>query len=397
MFDRIKKTVRGWFPGGAYGPPPWWSLSSNSSKVTVSEHNAPNLAPVFRALTLITSDIARAGRKVRLPNGDFTEEHPLLDLLDEPFRFISSHDWFRQIVWITIQHGNAGVVIVRDGRGDPIELAPLVGGALSLQVSGDDVSYQVANEAGRVIPEDILHFKTASPGSNWLWGASPFALCTDALTCLAQQQVAAEQMSVNLGTPRLVLKHPGTLSGVAVQNLKDSYSRTIAGANNAGTPLVLQEGMNAETIEPKAGQEFASSRLYSLADVSRMTGVPASMLGDGSDTRYTGLSEQVSGYVAQCLQIWGGIIASELSKKLLPPGERLVFDYSNVKAGSPADVTNTMVAAVNAGLVTKDEARARMGYGPLPEEAKPAPTPAQPLQDPTDGTPNPSSVDDLAE
>ena len=365
MFERTKKTIRSFFPGnGAWGPAPWWTLTGDAPNVTVSEHNAPTLAPVFRALTLISSDIARAGRKIKLADGDFTEDHPVLDLLNNPFKFVSSHDWMRQMVWITIQHGNAGCVIVRDGRGDPIELAPLVAQGLSLQVSEDAVTYQVSGEDGRFIPDDILHFKTASPGSNWLWGSSPFALCSDALTCLAQQQVAAEKMSVNLGHPSLILKHPSTLSSLAVSNLKDSFAKSIAGPKNAGKPLVLQEGMEADTIEPKAGSEFSASRLYSLADVSRMTGVPASMLGDGSDTRYTGLSEQVSGYVAQCLQIWGGIVASEISKKLLPPGEMLVFDYSNVKAGSPADVTNTMVAAVNAGIVTQNEARARMGYGP---------------------------------
>lgn len=369
MFNRIRKTVRSFWPGaGSYGPFLPFPGITNANGVQVSENTAPRLAPVYRGLTLISSNIALAGQKIKTSDGRFLEDHPVLDLLNDPFRFVSGHDWLRQLVWIYLQHGNAGAVLVRDGFGEVIEAIPLISSALSMQVTDDGVQYTVAGDDRPYQPEDILHFRCPSPGSTWLWGASPFQLCADALTVLAQQQVATKAIMANNAAPgTVILKHESSLSANAIQNLRDSWGRSVGNPQNSGKPLILQEGMSADTLDPKVGPEYLDQQRWSVADVSRMLGVPSSYLGDTSDTRYTGVSEQAASFVSGCLAIHGGVIAAEITKKLLSPGEKFVFDYSNTKAGSPSEVTNTMVAAVNAGLVSKDEARARMGYGPLPD------------------------------
>lgn len=334
------------------------------------------LAPAYRACTMIARDIARAPRRVR-SGEEFLEDTPLLDLLKNPHPQYTGNRWFTFMVFEMLSRGQALAVIVRDGRGDVVSLAPIPSGQWALlQLNGmREVAYRIGGASQDIAAEDVLHFRLEDPGGWWVGGKSAFSQCNAAVQQLQEQQTTAVSVVQNLGRPRLAIKIPGKPNAQTLQNVKDSFKMSATGASKAGSIMVLPEGMELQEVKPNVvDAEFESARRYSVDDVARLTGVPASLLANRHDVKYSTLSDEYASYVSSCLSQYAAIIAAEFSK-LVGPGE-LLFDFSHVLRPSQTEQMNAMVAGVNARILTVDEARRAMNLAPIEEpEPEPAPVP----------------------
>ena len=111
-----------------------------------------------------------------------------------------------------------------------------------------------------------------------------------------------------------------------------------------------------------ADAEFQKARAYSIDDVARIYGLPSSsMLGSFADTRYSAdLGSLNKAYADQCLSLWAAPMAAEVATKL--GFDRFVFDLTQVQKGTFAAQVDALVKATAGGIITRDEARARLGF-----------------------------------
>jgi HK97 family phage portal protein len=226
--------------------------------------------PVYRACSLIAQDTARVGIE--------TSSTMLETLLRQPNRYMSGYEFRRAMMLQACLFGNSFALINRTRGGELLELMPLDIESVSLDVTGSEPYYRT-RQYGDVPLADMFHLRAI--GLDGLWGESPVRLCKTSLTIMAAQESAQLEVMKNAGNPKLAIVHPGPLSAGARESIAQKFTSDHGGAENAGKPLVLAEGMRVERISSTLEDSgISAARSYSIADVSRIYGVPVSFLGE---------------------------------------------------------------------------------------------------------------------
>jgi HK97 family phage portal protein len=190
-------------------------------------------------------------------------------------------------------------------------------------------------------------------------------LCKTSLTIMAAQESAQLEVMRNAGNPKLAIVHPGPLSAGAREAIAQKFESDHGGAENAGKPLVLAEGMRVERISSTLEDSgISAARQYSIADVSRIYGVPVSFLGE--TTNAYGSMEWLSRmYVDACLAHWFSAFKAESLAKLAGPADSFEFDTDMLVKPSLAEQFAALRTGVESGVITRNEARAVLDYPPL--------------------------------
>ncbi len=337
-----------------------------SSGERVTEETAWQLVPVYRAITMIANDLGRMPLTVSSMTaaGSSAIMSSAADLLMlDANRYMGGFEFRRTITSQCLRYGNAFAQIVRSGRGELLELVPLLPAHVSMHVKQNTVTYR-HSELGELQADEVLHLR--APGADGLWGESPIRLAREALGLQRAMDKTAGALYRNAGVPKLAFVHPGALSGAAQQSIVDSYMAKHAGADNAGRPLVLGEGMRVERInQTLEDQMFAASRDFGVQEVSRLFGVPVVYLSEHSRSTFASITELTRSYWDGCLAHWCAAWADEVRRKMLAPGQKLVWDTRDLLKGSFSDQVSALRSAVEVGLLTQNEARERLGLNPV--------------------------------
>jgi len=322
----------------------------------VSASNALRFTPVYRAVSLIAGDIARIDLEVSASGAD--------SLLRSPSPYMSAFEFRRAMTMQVLLWGNAFAAINRTVGGELLELILLDPDSVSLDLTGPRPIYRT-RLYGDLAQDQVFHLK--APNTNGLWGESPVNLCRSSLQLMAAQEQMALKAYENAGNPKIALVHPTKLSAEAMQRIEGDYMARHAGSSNAGRPLVLMEGMKVERISSTLDDTgLDAARSYSIADVSRLYGVPTSMLGETGSSGYGSLEWMGRAYVDGCLQAWLQAWASEIKSKLATPFDTVYFDVDELQRPGMAETMASLRTAIEAGFMTRNEAREELDMEPLP-------------------------------
>jgi len=338
---------------------PWSSTyvsGAPSALPYIGPLTALRYTPVYRAVTLIAGDIARIELEVSNSGAD--------SLLRSPSPYMSSFELRRTLTMQVLLYGNAFAAINRTRGGELLELIPLEPESVSLDTSGARPVYKTA-VYGEVQMSDMFHLR--APGLNGLWGESPVALCRTSLQLLAAQEQMALKSFENAGNPKIAIVHPGKLSAEAMQKIERDYMDRHAGSVNAGRPLVMMEGAKVERISSTMDDTgLEAARRYSVGDVSRIYGVPASYLSENVGTSYGSMEWLSRMYADACLAPWLAVWASEITAKLATPFDSVVWDTDDLVRPGMAEHMAALRTGVEAGIITRNEAREELDLEPLP-------------------------------
>jgi HK97 family phage portal protein len=132
---------------------------------------------------------------------------------------------------------------------------------------------------------------------------------------------------------------------------------------NAGKPVVLSENVKIEKLSSTSvAADLEQARKYSIADVSRIYGVPTAYLGETSGNVYGSLEWMGRAYLDSCLSHWFEAWKSEFMLKL---GEEPLFDTDFIIKPSLAETFAALRTGVEASIITRNEARAMIDYDPV--------------------------------
>jgi phage portal protein BeeE len=96
---------------------------------------------------------------------------------------------------------------------------------------------------------------------------------------------------------------------------------TNTGASKAGSVIILPEAMDLKEVRPSVvDADFESARRFSIDDVARLTGVPASLLANRHDVKYSTLSDEYASYVSSALDQYAAKISAEYDRENKYPG-----------------------------------------------------------------------------
>ena len=347
-----------------------------------------NNAIAYRCINEISQ--GAAGVRLKLMRGKNTiEDHPLLDLLDRPSPTKGYVELFESLYSFLLLSGNSYLISTGNDGSPPQEMyclrpdrIKIIPGQMSLPlgyqytVNGKVVTEYEVNQSTGASP--VKHFKLFHPKHDHL-GLSPLvsaATNLDSHNLTNRHNVALLQ---NGARPSgAVIFKPKDESGSSVQ-LSDSQRAQIisdmesrfSGSSNAGRPMLLEGDFTFQQmgLSPK-DMDFSVLKKMSAIDIALCFGVPAQLVGIPDAQTYNNMPEaRLALYEETIIPILRRI-QSDLNEWLTPQFAddlKLEYDIDSIPAmaESRKRVFESVVQGVNAGILTRNEARAKLGIDPI--------------------------------
>ena len=352
---------------------------------------------------------ARAVSQCR-PLHKFSRRGEKVEILDDSnaariFRRPNSYETFNQFILNMIAEmgfsGEAFALVTRSGTGEILRLDRLDTGTCSPYVNEGELFYSVGtnpfipDQMEMLVPaREILHLRLLTP-RHVLIGESPLkaaALAAGINVALSQSQHAFfSQMS----RPSGVLSTEASLNKAQLDSLREAWTKQSQKMAQGHVPI-LSGNMKFQpmSISSQDAQLIEAQRL-SIEEISRVFGVPLPVIGDLTNSTLSNAETLISLWLSISLgSLLENIEQSFTNLFGLPSDQVIDFDVTGLLRTDFLTRIDGLTKAVQGGLYTPNEARAKEGLHPVengetpivqqqmvplgytPEPAQPAPGPA---------------------
>ncbi len=323
--------------------------------VRVTPEEAISASTVWACVRLIAETIASLPLVLYRVEGKTKHkatENPLYWLLHtEPNRIMSSFQWIETEQARLLLHGNSYGEIETNRRGEIIGIWPIHAVNVQPYVENNYKFHKISlkNGSTTVLPDEkVLHIPGF--GINGLTGLSPITTNKGAIGLA----MAAEKFGISLFDNGVrssgALKHPGRLSQEAIVNLRQSFSENYAGTDNAGKPMVLEEGMEWQSLSMTPDDaQMLETRKFQVSEVARIFNVPPHMIGDLERATNNNIEQQSLEFVMYSLRSWLVRWERELNRKLIAPNQRAEYFFKFIVDGLLRGDNRSRFEAYNLG------------------------------------------------
>jgi len=307
-----------------------WSFlfGGTTSGKAVNERTAMQTSAVYSCVRILAESVAGLPLHVyeRTANGSKSTKpsHPLYRLLhDEPNREMTSFVFRETLMSHLLLWGNAYAQIIRDGRGFPIALYPLLPDRMAVDrnESGELVyTYQSDKGQVKLRRENVLHIPGL--GFDGLIGYSPIAMAKNAVGLALATEDYGATFFANGANPGGVLEHPGVIKPEQADRLRESWQSQFGGAN-AHKVAVLEEGLKFHQMSiPPEQAQFLETRKFQINEIARIFRVPPHMVGDLEKSSFSNIEQQSLEFVKYTLDPWVVRWEQSLQQALILPSEK---------------------------------------------------------------------------
>jgi HK97 family phage portal protein len=221
---------------------------------------------------------------------------------------------------------------------------------------------------------DITQFRMMQrPGQ--IKGVSPITAARDFIGLGLAQQDFAGSFFGNGSLPGAVVSVDGQLSETGAAQLKQAWASVHGGAKNAHKLAVLTEGAKFSRISlSPSDAAWIEGSQHTVKDIARLFGVPPFLLADstGSTSWGSGLKEMNLAMQMYSLRPIVTRLEATMNQMLRSMGIEVAyfrFDLSKMSRNHP-DRWSDYSTAINAGILSINEARAWEGLGPVTDGDK---------------------------
>ncbi|RIN43316.1 phage portal protein [Staphylococcus succinus] len=342
--------------------------------VTWSGISALKNSDIFTAIDIISKDIASTSIKFNDRDNYLDADKKILKLLNKrPNPYLDAWHFKYIIVANMLLNGNSYIEIVRNEKGEPIELYHMQNSATSIQQVDDKIKYHYIDEIDGHIQldvEDVLHFRMFSlDGFN---GYSPlFSLANEIGISMGSKQFLNDFFR-NGGTATAVVKYQdGRYSdeelGLIKQNFENSQLK-----NNSGL-VMLDDTMDFKRLEvPTEVLNFLNSYKFSTQQVAKVFGLPTSKLA--IENVNTSIKDSGIEYYRNTLYPIFSMMNAEIEEKLFiqsPYEVTLDYDVSRLIDSDPEIKLERVTQLFQKKIMLLNEARAEFNLDPVPGGDKP--------------------------
>jgi HK97 family phage portal protein len=363
--------------------PSWDALSGldTATGAVMTHRGAENLSAVLGAVNAISTALASLPAYVQRQDADRLEtdpEHPVQRLIDRgPNDWQSWPDFIEWTAAQALLSGNALAEIVTDGRGAPVELRPipwswvsvqlLPSGRLAYDIVELTALYGGTGRQRRLLQGEVLHLRDRT--DEGLVGKSRLSRARSVIDASAQVQQFANSVYRNGVAPSGILEADERIEDNQLQRLKDQFARAFSGSNNAGSALVLDQGVKWKQlgVSPEDA-ELLNSRRFSVEEIARIFSVPPPIIGDLSHGTFTNTETVGRWFATNTLSPWIRKIEAEFKRSVFSeasrPTHRLTFDMSAFLRGDPEQRWQAHKIAAETGILDLNEIRRIEGWNP---------------------------------
>lgn len=355
----------------------WIFSGSTYSGEKVTVDRALHLVPVYNAVSQIAGAVGSLPLPVYERDGEYRKRasgSPAWRLLhDEPNPDMASDEWAE----ITSSHielwGNSYQYMVKDSRGEVIQLWPLA--PERLQVTRDPDGRKLFLIEGEIFRDDtILHIRGLS--SDGLLGYSPIQLARNAIANgLAQEKFQGRFLKAD-GKPSVLLRHPNDLKPEAAERLKSSWDSI-----KEGGTAVLEEGIEVERwTMPLEDAQFIEQMEFSDKRIAQIFLLPPGRLGakSGASQQYSTVAMENLHFVTYTLQRRLRRIESALNRErgIFPDRSTFCeFLIDGLLRGDQKERYQAYLIGKKAGFLDVEDIRPKENLPRLEETTAPPPPP----------------------
>ncbi|ASN69522.1 putative portal protein [uncultured Caudovirales phage] len=348
--------------------------SSGLGGLTWSGITSLKNSDVFTAIDIISKDIASTSIRFNDADNYLDEDKKILKLLNKrPNPYLDSWHFKYIIVANMLLNGNSYVEIVRDDKGNPIELYHMQNKAVSIQQVDDKIKYDYIDEVDghvRFDTDDVLHFRMFS--LDGFTGYSPlFALANEIGISMGSKKFL-DDFFKNGGTSTAILKYKdGSYSDEELALIKQNFEKSQLKNNNG--LVMLDDTMTFDRLQvPTEVLNFLNSYKFSTQQVAKAFGLPVSKLG--IETVNTSLKDSGIEYYRNTLYPIFSMMNAEIEEKMFsqaPYEITLDYDVSRLIDSDPQIKLERVTQLFTKKVITLNEARAQFGFDPVEDGDKP--------------------------
>lgn len=352
-----------------------WTLPSafnamTPSGISVSPNKAMQLSAVFGGVRAIAETIStlplhvyratefanRTGRQVDRSHWAYRLLH------DRPNPEITKVEFFEYLVAHLELRGNAYAEIVRNRRGEVVDLWPLHPDyTKAKRDNGGAIYYEVrppGQESVRLRERDMLHIRFMP--IDGLQGISPIRAGAMAIA----QGLANQEWLQNLygggGVERTALETDADLSPEDAKALLQSWEETYGRMNNSGRVAILHNGLHTAKvgISPKDAQalEMTNASIY---DIARILRIPPTKLQNHERSTFSNVEQLNIDWATDSILPRCARIEAAINRAVLQNNPK-VFVRFNVDGLLRGDIATRMQAhsiAIQWGIKSPNEVR----------------------------------------
>ncbi|WP_330349264.1 phage portal protein [Streptomyces sp. NBC_00582] len=350
-----------------------------------------NSAVAYRCVDAIASNASSVPLEVARPDGSFIEGHDVAHLFNKKPNDNMSARALKYLLFMQAELAGQSFVWQdrgETGLGDVAEMH-LVFDQVDVVVdkpirqrptTANIVGFMIRRADGTqvpVLPEEMLWLRYPHPfdplGCLAPWKAARHAVDMDAFAREWQRQ------SYKNGARPTGVVYLGDMGEQEFTAVKAAWRSSMQGPENAGKTLLVRstpggggqaggKGIGYERLTFTAEEmEYLESRVANADEVMLAFGVPRDYLLGG--TTYENRTAAKATLWSDTIKPKLEMVSSEIDLRMLPSdAEEATFDLSGVDAlqDSQDSVANRTRASVYSDTLTIDEARAELGYDPLP-------------------------------
>ena len=289
--------------------------------------------------------------------------------LHQPNDYQTRSDFILNLVKSILMDGNAYVLGQRNNRGEFVSLHLMPSKSTQPYVEPETkaIFYGVGGnplvgDFDVMIPSrDVMHIRLHTP-AHPLVGVSPI---TNAASSIAANAAITNHQAAffnNMSRPSGVLSTDMKLNADQMIQLRNAWEHQSKNMNSGGIPIlgsgIKWEPMSIDSQDSQLIQAFQMS----IEDVARAFRVPLPLVGDYRNSTYNNVEQLISAWLATGLGFLLEHIETSFDKFFgLPRGQFTEFDVDSLLRTDFQTRIDGYTRAIQQGLMTPNEARAKMG------------------------------------
>lgn len=344
----------------------------------VGGFGARNVPAVYACVMVIARSISQCyPRHIRATGGRFEEitTSAASRVLMNPNGYQTAPDFFLNLIATTLFDGEAFCVAVRNARFevDAIHLMPRGTCSPIVDPETREVFYAIGENplapggADYVAPaRDVLHLRFHTP-RHPLIGESPIKAAALAIgTNVALSKSQAVFFS-NMNRPSGIISTDAVVTKDQLAQLRAAFEEQAKGMAQGRIP-VLGGGLKFQPLSISSQDaELVQAQRMSLEDICRVFGVPPPLVGDLSHATLNNAEALVQHFLSMSLGSYLESVERAFDRLfgLNGSSDYIELDTAALLRTDFAGRIDGLTKAVQGGLFTPNEARAREGLGPI--------------------------------
>lgn len=355
---------------------------ATKSGQSVTLTTALRVSAVFGCIRVVSEDIGQVPFKLYQKKDRMrepAEQHPLYDVLfRKPNDYMTAFEFRETLIMHAMLCQGGYAFINRVGSERRVaELLPIDPGCVEVlkpERLGDSPRYRITGKNGekRDFPAESI-FRLKGPSWDGFSGMEVLKIAREALGLSIAAESSHARIHANGSRTSGIYSVDGSLSSDQYKQLRSWIAENFEGADNAGKVALLDRGAKfIPTAMTGADAQHLETRRFQIEETCRYFRVMPIMIGySDKAATYASAEQMFLAHVVHTLAPWFGRFEQAVDCQLLTDNERRKqgfyskFTEEGLLRGALKDTAEHLTKLTTNGIMTRNEARAKLDMNPL--------------------------------